>query len=116
MIPETGPINQNPQNQTNQSQKNKSSWNEHEVKSIMKTTGYGISATGLPIMTLGFFHGFARNISTEYLKKFSKCPSGAFVFLLGLGMHLFGNSIQNSFSNSSERSPYLFKIEVNNKK
>ena len=86
--------NQKPiDNSSGQNQNHNSSWYFRNVKPILGTTGYVFSEIGGPVMTAGLFHGFARNISEDYLKLVRRYPSGAVVFLTGLALRGVGNSL-----------------------
>jgi len=94
------PIDSLSQNLSDQNQDFNSSWYFRNVRPLIRTTGYVFSETGGPIMTAGLFHGFARNISEDYLKLVRRYPSGSVVFLTGIALRLIGNSLIDSYSTS----------------
>lgn len=78
-----------------------SSWYFRNVRPMIGTAGHAFSDLGAPVMTAGFVHGLARNISVDYLISMRRYPSGAVVFLTGLAIKAIGNSLVNNYTTGS---------------
>lgn len=76
-------------------------WDSRKIAPYAAETGFMLSAVGSPLMTAGVFHGFSRTFSSNYRQLSRRYPTGAVIFLGGLGCRTIGNSLIFAYSEST---------------
>lgn len=104
------------QNDLCQNQNTQSSLYFTKVRPTLATVGHIFSDMGGPVMTAGFFHGFLRYVSEDYLRVVKRYPSGSSIILTGLALKIMGNSFVDNYSNKPLLNSATVKIGLANHK